>query len=91
MSQLDSPLIIIKPLTIFLSNNLESFIEELKTYREIITLNDQMKVNMEMYPEGVREGRISSVRRPIDEQLDEKGAPSEFKGMQGSFRKLEID
>ena len=50
-----------------------------------------MKVNLEMYPEGVREGRIRAVRQPIDDQLNSKNMSNELNGMQGSFRKLEID
>ena len=50
-----------------------------------------MKVNLEMYSESIRQGKTSSVRQPIDEQLSTKDMLNEFKGMQGSFRKLEID
>lgn len=65
--------------------------KELQTYREIITLNDQMKVNLEMYPQALREGKIRAVREPIDDQLNSGNVPSDFNGIQGSFRKLEID
>lgn len=50
-----------------------------------------MKVNLEMYPQGVRDGKISAVRQPIDDQFNSANVPSEFNGIQGSFRKLEID
>lgn len=81
----------IKSLTFFLLYYSESYIEELKKYRDIITFNDEMKVNLEMYSESIRQGKTSSVRQPIDEQLSTKDMLNEFKGMQGSFRKLEID
>ena len=44
-----------------------------------------------MYPQAVREGKIRAVRQPIDDLLNSDIKPNELVGIQGSFRKLEID
>lgn len=49
-------------------------------------MNDKMKVNLEMYSAKAREGAVSALTQHIS-----CGIKDELQGLQGSFRKLEVD
>lgn len=52
--------------------------------------HDEMLVNAEMYPPSLLKGSVRAVKNPIEAQLN-KPQKTSFSGIQGSFRKLEID
>ena len=49
-----------------------------------------MHVNAEMYPSSLLNGSVRAVKNPIEAQLN-KPQKDSMSGIQGSFRKLEID
>lgn len=63
--------------------------EELKASRDVILLNDKMQVNDEMYSAKARQGAVSA----LTQQMSNCGAEQDanLQGLQGSFRKLEVD
>jgi len=83
--------------TIPMKNMIESFKEELAARHQTVIGNDKMDVNLEMYPDQVRNGSVRSLKMSIDEIEAEKSYNSSnnngysLQGVQGSFRKLEID
>ncbi|CAO1428131.1 unnamed protein product [Diamesa hyperborea] len=74
-----------------MADMIDAYMKELRSYKERIAINDEMKINMEMYPEAVRVGKIRAMREPIDGEYNSNNKSSEINGIQGSFRKLEID
>lgn len=64
------------------------WIEELKESRDTILLNDKMKVNLEMYSAKAREGAVSALTQHVSCGIKDE---SNLQGLQGSFRKLEVD
>lgn len=54
-------------------------------------LFNQMKVNVEKYPRAVLEGSVKSLKYNLNSTEIYEKFNDDFYGMQGSFRKLEID
>lgn len=63
--------------------------KELAAVHSTLKLNDSMKLRLEMYSEKAREGAISALREPFACSID--NADNQVYGIQGSFRKLEVD
>lgn len=70
---------------------IEDFKRELENYRDIVKLNDQMCVNLELYPQNVRNGSVRSLNSTINELTECKQKSRFFEEIQGSFKKLDID
>ncbi len=62
---------------------------ELKASRDVILLNDKMQVNLEMYSAKARQGAVSALTQQMSNCGSEQDA--NLQGLQGSFRKLEVD
>lgn len=56
--------------------------------QELLKSHDKMSCNLDMYSERAREGAISALRYPLNSPEKE---PNSYYGLQGSFRKLEVD
>jgi CRAL/TRIO domain len=70
---------------------INSFKKELEAHSHFLRKNDEMSVNLEMYPQAVVTGSVRSLKKTID-SFDEKETNTlQSSGVQGSFRKLEID
>lgn len=67
---------------------IDAFIKELEPKRDVLMNNDLMDVHLNLYPQSVREGSVRSLKKSIDAP---DTAKVEFQGVQGSFRRLEID
>jgi hypothetical protein len=64
------------------------FHKELTEKRDVIMRNDEMQVKLELYSEKAREGAVSALRQSLScAPPDDQNAY----GLQGSFRKLEVD
>lgn len=61
---------------------IELWKKELFAHREILVSHDEMKVRLEMYSEGAREGRVSALKNSCGLENDI---------MTGSFRRLTVD
>lgn len=70
---------------------IEEFKKELESYRDIVMKNDEMCVNLELYPENVKNGSIRSLNSTINELTECKSKNRLFEEIQGSFKKLDID
>lgn len=73
---------------------IDMFKKELDVSRDMLLNHDNMHVKMEMYPESVRIGSVRSLSIPLDspdEAFEQKNDLCSMGGVQGSFRKLEID
>lgn len=57
----------------------------------ILRNNDKMRVNLEMYSVKAREGAISALRQLHCTPAEDKKNEANLYGLQGSFRKLEVD
>lgn len=64
---------------------------ELDAMRSVLLSHDQMQVKLELYPQSVREGSVRSLKHNIDSFCDALDLKQETYGVNGSFRKLEID
>lgn len=62
---------------------------ELEKQRQILLDNDKMSVNLSMYSEGAQEGSVVALRNSIN-SCDTVTDQNVF-GLQGSFRKLQVD
>lgn len=62
--------------------------EELKAGQKMTLLNDKMEVKMEMYSAKAREGAVSALTQKMSCGTEED---TTLQGLQGSFRKLEVD
>lgn len=62
---------------------------ELRASREVILMNDKMQVNLEMYSAKARQGAVSALTQQMSNCASEQDA--NLTGLQGSFRKLEVD
>lgn len=70
---------------------IKAFIKELETKREVLLNNDKMDVHLHLYPQQVREGSVRSLKKSIDAFDNADTGKIELQGVQGSFRRLEID
>lgn len=64
---------------------------ELDAMRDVLLSHDQMQVKLDLYPLSVREGSVRSLKNNIDSFCDAIDLKQEAYGVNGSFRKLEID
>lgn len=62
--------------------------EEIIASRDVLLRNDTMSVHLEMYSEKAREGAVSALKQQF--ACGGKDDPSVY-GLQGSFRKLQVD
>lgn len=76
--------------TMPISEMVELFKKELEAKRDLLMKYDDMSVKIELYPESVRNGSVKSLNKSIENDFNEKNNKS-YEGVQGSFRKLEID
>lgn len=80
--------------TIPMADMIKSFMVELEAKRDILLSHDHMTVKLELYPEAVRTGSTRSLKTPLSspaEAFEDKKDMYGLSGVQGSFRKLEID
>jgi hypothetical protein len=68
-----------------------SFKKELEDKRDLLLSHDQMSVKVELYPQAIREGSVRSLKTTIENWNESFDKSRELYGVQGSFRKLEID
>lgn len=68
---------------------IELWKDEIKDTQKIFELNDKMTVNLNMYSEKAREGAVSALKQNFGCATD--GQDTNIYGLQGSFRKLEVD
>lgn len=68
-----------------------SFKKELEDKRDILLSHDKMSVKLELYPQSIRDGSVRSLKKSIDSFNESIDLKKEAYGVQGSFRKLEID
>lgn len=74
-----------------MSEMISLFKKELEDKRDLILSHDQMSVKLELYPQSVREGSVRSLKTTIENFSENFDRKKEAFGVQGSFRKLEID
>lgn len=74
-----------------MSEMIKSFKQELEAKRDLLLSHDQMSVQLDLYPRSVRDGSVRSLRKTIDTIEETFDLKEEIHGVQGSFRKLEID
>lgn len=74
-----------------ISEMVESFKKELDEKRDLLLSHDDMKVKLDLYPQAIREGSVRSLKKTIDTFADSIDIKKDSYGLQGSFRKLEID
>ena len=68
----------------------ESFKKEIASKQELLLSHDKMLVNLELYSAKAREGAVGALKTPLNcSEKEEKN--SQIYGLQGSFRKLEVD
>jgi hypothetical protein len=70
---------------------IQSFKKELEAKRETLLSHDEMSVKIELYPQAIREGSVRSLKSTIENWNENFDKSREIYGVQGSFRKLEID
>lgn len=69
---------------------LELWKKELEAQQPTLLNNDRMRVNLQMYSSKAREGAVSALNLSCTENADNGNDPTVY-GLQGSFRKLEVD
>ena len=74
-----------------MSEMISAFQKELEEKRDILLTNDEMELKLDLYPRAIREGSTRALKSNIDTFEDWSGMKKECYGVQGSFRKLEID
>lgn len=74
-----------------MSEMIASFKKELEDKRDLVLSHDKMSVKLELYPQSVREGSVRSLKSTIETMGDSLDRKKDVYGVQGSFRKLEID
>lgn len=70
---------------------IDSFLKELETKRDVLLNNDKMDVHLHLYPTSIREGSVRSLKKSIEEHEPPTSGKIDLQGVQGSFRRLEID
>lgn len=68
--------------------NAELWTEELRVAEPLTLKNDRMDVKLDMYSAKAREGAISALTQPMGCSNKDEAS---LQGLQGSFRKLEVD
>lgn len=63
---------------------------EVAENQSMLKTNDKMRVNLEMYSEKARIGAVSALKQLHCNDDNVKG-DANLRGIQGSFRKLEVD
>lgn len=63
---------------------------ELAAKQTVLLNNDKMRVNLDMYSSKARDGAVSALKNMCAAD-DKTTAESTMSGLQGSFRKLEVD
>lgn len=74
-----------------MSEMITLFKKELEDKRELLLSHDKMSVKLELYPQPIRDGSVRSLMKSIDSFNESIDIKKETYGVQGSFRKLEID
>lgn len=79
--------------TVPMSEMVELFKKELESKRDLLLKYDEMSVNIDLYPTSVRNGSVRSLDKSIEDytRTIEKNKKSGIEGVQGSFRKLDLD
>lgn len=73
----------------FLSLNIELWKEEVAAKQSVLMdMNDKMRVHLNMYSPKAREGAVSALKQINCATSD---GDANLYGLQGSFRKLEVD
>lgn len=67
---------------------IELFREEVAAKQAVVLNNDKMRVHLNMYSPKAREGAVSALKQLNCASSDGDG---NLHGLQGSFRKLEVD
>lgn len=75
-------------LSLFRSFKIELFKEELAAKQKTVMDNDKMRVHLDMYSVKAREGAVSALKQLNCASSD---GDANLYGLQGSFRKLEVD
>jgi hypothetical protein len=70
---------------------IDAFMKELEAKRDVLLNNDKMDVHLHLYPQSVRDGSVRSLKKSIDACDEAESGKIDFQGVQGSFRRLEID
>lgn len=76
------------PFFLSLSLKIELFREELTAKQQTLIDNDKMRVHLNMYSPKAREGAVSALKQLNCASSD---GDANLYGLQGSFRKLEVD
>lgn len=74
--------------TLSLLHKIELWKDEVAAKQEIVLNNDKMRVNLNMYSLKAREGAVSALKQLNCASSD---GDANLYGLQGSFRKLEVD
>lgn len=74
-----------------MSEMIASFKSELEAKRDLLLSHDEMSVKLELYPQSIREGSVRSLKSTIETIGESFDSRKDIYGVQGSFRKLEID
>lgn len=70
----------------------EAFNKELEGKRDVLINNDKMNLVLNLYPQSIREGSVRSLKKSIDAHENPADiGKKDLLGVQGSFRRLEID
>lgn len=76
---------------IYVNSILELWKIELAERQSILRSNDKMRVHLEMYSAKAREGSISALKKLHCTPAEDTKNEANLYGLQGSFRKLEVD
>jgi len=77
--------------TMPMAEMIELWKAELVAQQPVLRNNDKMRVNLDMYSSKAREGAVSALKKLNCGADGDNSAESNLSGLQGSFRKLEVD